>query len=96
MPGAFHTEVVVKAKNRVEVYLLDAAFKNPTVADSSVKAIFMSNKVFIAKCEKKEEFFLCEFERAVDLTVKGRLTIEATREKQRGGPASYPTPLGAH
>lgn len=95
MPGAFHTEAVVINKNELKIFLLDMDWKNPTVNDSSVSATFQTKTKFEGKCEKNENAFLCTFDKTADLNKKGKLVVNATREKQVGNKAEYKTPLKA-
>lgn len=93
MPGNFHTEVVSLGKNKIKVFLLDVSFANPTVIESSVNVTFQTRKTFKSQCEKNENAFVCTFDSAVDLNSKGKLLINATRDKQTGNVAEYATPL---
>jgi hypothetical protein len=90
MPGAFHVEVVPRSKQHLDVYLLDAEWKNPTVKESSVTIRYGDTA---AKCEVKTEFYECLFPKTVDLTKSGNLSVDATREKQKGNTAVYKLPL---
>lgn len=92
MPGAFHTELVPDGQNQFKVYLLDLHWKNPTVAHSSLKVTHQGKGATEAKCEAQKSFFLCRFEKGADLT-RGRLVVEARREKQVGGLVTYDLPL---
>lgn len=93
MPGAFHTEVVLEGPNKLRVFLLDINFKNPSVHDSSLEVSFDQGKVTAAKCKKLKLEYLCEFDRSIDLNKPGKLLVKASREKQIGAVAEYPTPL---
>ena len=90
MPGAFHTEVVPKTKNSIEVYLLDIAWKNPTIQNSSVKAQIGTESV---QCVAKTNYFHCQFSEKVDLKSKAQLKVLAVREKAVGNEAVYDLPL---
>ena len=90
MPGAFHTEVVPQSKNSVQVYLLDIAWKNPTIKDSSVKAQIGKESV---QCAPQKNFFICQFSDKIDLKSKSQLKISAVREKAVGNEAIYELPL---
>lgn len=90
MPGAFHTEVVPQSKNSIQVYLLDIAWKNPTVKDSSVQAKIGSESV---QCVAKTNFFICQFSEKIDLKSKSQLKISAVRQKAVGNEAVYELPL---
>jgi hypothetical protein len=89
MPGLFHTEVV-QEKNGYRVYLLDIAWKNPTVLDSSIKA-FIENgsKKSALKCRKDSESYFCI---SKDLQ-SGQLKISAQRKGQTGALSVYDLPL---
>lgn len=95
MPGAFHTEVVADGKNKIKVYLLDIDWKNPTVKNSTVKAILKAKKLKSseAKCEVVQDYFTCSFVESVDLTKKAELTVLAVREGQKGNSAVYQVPF---
>jgi hypothetical protein len=93
MPGAFHTEVVADSKNTLKVYLLDMEWKNPSVANSSVKASISGKPATQGKCEIKENFYLCQFAENVDLSRKAKLKINSQREGQKGMAISYSLPL---
>ena len=98
MPGAFHTEVLLRGKNHVRVYLLDMDWKNPSVTDSKVEVSHLLNsggktKRQHAKCLKKNNFYLCRFLKDVDLTQGGSLQVTAQREKQKGNAVTYNLPL---
>lgn len=97
MPGAFHTELVPDGQNQLKVYLLDLHWKNPTVAHSSLKITHQDKSATEAKCEAQKAAFVCRFEKGADLT-RGRLVVEASREKQVGGLVTYDLPLrlGGH
>ena len=93
MPGAFHTEVIPLAPNKLKVYLLDINWKNPTVSNSSLRVSLKLEKTSKAKCVVKENYYICEFPKGVDLTKKGELSVEAKRENQKGNKVSYELPL---
>ncbi len=93
MPGAFHTEIVPVAKNKLKVFLLDINWKNPTVLHSTIKVSFSGEKASEAKCKKEQEAFLCLFDESIDLKAPGKLLVDSTREKQRGVVVEYSTPL---
>lgn len=94
MPGAFHTEVLSVAPNKVKVYLLDINLKSPTVSDSTVEASFKDHQNSNVICEKEKDAFLCSFDESVNLKSKGTLVIKAIRKKQKAtATAEYKTPL---
>lgn len=89
MPGAFHTEVV-KEKEGYRIYLLDINWKNPSVLDSSVSAsIHAGEKKTDLNCSKESDSYFCKS----SLPQKGDLNINAKREGQTGGVATYKLPL---
>lgn len=91
MPGAFHTEIIPDGKNILKVFLLDMQWKNASVAKSDL-AVTLNNKAK-AKCEIKENYYLCTFPDSVDLSKKGELKILAQREDQKGMEVLYTLPL---
>lgn len=92
MPGAFHTEVIINKDKSVQVYLLDMNFKNPTIKDSKVTVrIENKKKINSLKCAAMGDHFHCHSEDKQPL--KGRLVVEATREKAVGNEAVYELPL---
>lgn len=97
MPGAFHTEVVLKNPQSILVYLLDMDWRKPTVQDSQVTvttaAASAAKKKIEGKCKVQEQAFFCEFPAGVDLTKKGELIVKANREKMQGNEAQYELPL---
>lgn len=95
MPGAFHTEVIPMTSNSFKVFLLNIAWKNPSVKDSSVKAVYRSaaNHKSDAVCKAETNFFVCKFPANVDISKSGKLEVQAEREAKKGIVASYPLPL---
>jgi hypothetical protein len=92
MPGALHTEVVELTSDSVAVYLLDMNFEEPTVEDSSVKAVVSQDgKERELECKAEEDRFLCKVPSGTTLS-HGSLVLEATRKGVRGVPTSYPLP----
>lgn len=91
MPGGFHTEVVPEKNGNLKVFLLDIAFKNPTVKNSKVVATIINATKKEINCKSKRDHFLCETTKA-DLT-KGNLTIIAERSTVKGAEAIYDLPL---
>ena len=93
MPGAFHTEVVKEGKDKLRIYLLDLAWKNPSVKDSSVEAMIKDKKTTnILSCEKETDSYVCSSKKGT-LKLKGQLEILAMREGQVGIAAIYPLPF---
>lgn len=86
MPGPYHTEVVFVSATQVKVFLLDIQFKNPTVKDSLVSAVWKGQK---AQCKAMKDYFQCDFAKGVNLKESGELTVESVREKQKGNVARY-------
>ena len=91
MPGAFHTELVPEGKNKLDVYLLDLQWKNPSVKKSNL--IILLNDKTEAKCKVKRNFYECTFPKTIDLAKKGILKVTAVREEQKGMEVTYPLPL---
>lgn len=92
MPGAFHTEVI-QQKNGFKVLLLDMQFKNPSVANSDVKATlkYDSKKVALT-CKPKTDYFYCTASKKL-LKKATVLEITAMRETSQGTVVTYPLPL---
>jgi hypothetical protein len=93
MPGAFHTEVIPLGPNKLKVFLLDINWQNPSVASSSLVVRLRKNKSSKAKCEIEESYYICDFPKGVDITLKGELVVDAKRENQKGNQVSYELPL---
>jgi hypothetical protein len=93
MPGAFHTEVIPLGSNKLKVFLLDLTWKNPSTANSSLTVSLKSKKSAKAKCEIKENYYICDFPKGVDITQKGELLVDAKRENQNGNKVLYELPL---
>tara|TARA_R110000868_G_scaffold178035_5_gene417432 strand:+ start:1155 stop:1559 length:405 start_codon:yes stop_codon:yes gene_type:complete len=92
MPGAYHVEVIPQ-KNSLDIMLLDANFKNPTVLNSHIKAkIASGDHHFRLKCESMPNYFSCPVNHKM-LAHHGTLTIESKRRLSEGAPVSYPLPL---
>lgn len=91
MPGAFHTEIIPDGKNKLNVYLLDMQWENPSVVKSNLKVIH--NGKTEAACIIKDTFYVCTFPKSINLTKKGKLKLIAEREEQKGMEVSYPLPL---
>lgn len=91
MPGVFHTEVVAKP-DKLEVYLLDIEWKNPTIKDSNVDVkLSDENKTKTLACSPERNRFVCKLEN--NSLRKGQLTVTAKRGKDQGAPAIYSLPL---
>lgn len=96
MPGAFHTEVVQINHQQIRVYLLDIDWKNPSTQNSTVDASFMGTKKpqkDLAKCKPRQDFFLCDFNKKLNITKAGKILLTAEREGQKGAEVVYETPL---
>lgn len=92
MPGAFHTEAIPDGSNKIKVYLLDINWQNPSVKDSSIKVTHKKSKTAV-ECAVESNYFVCQFPQKVNLNKKGEISVEATREGQKGMIVSYPLPL---
>lgn len=91
MPGSFHTELVRNKDGSLNVYLLDVAFKNPMVKNSSVKAVFKLNRSTELKCVAVQDHFQCTgLDKGAD---SGDLIINATRDGVKSDTAIYKLPL---
>ncbi len=97
MPGAFHTEVVAHGDRAFHVYLLDVAFKDPVVADSTVALWYVApdGKTVEVGCVKGGDHFGCRLPEAVPAAPSGALKLRATRKGLKGSDVSYPLPLKA-
>ena len=93
MPGAFPTEIILVAQNKIRIYLLDMNWKNPTVKNSNMEVTFHGRHRSEADCRKEKEAFLCSFEEDVNLKHKGKLEVKAVRDNLKGNVAEYKTPL---
>jgi hypothetical protein len=87
MPGAFHVELVVKNKKTL-VYLLDIAFKNPIVENSSVE--ISVNDASSSTCNVEKNYFVCP-----DYNYKkgDKIVVQSTRKGIKGTKATYQFPL---
>lgn len=96
MPGAFHTELVMKSKKELHVFLLDMEWANPTAEGSSVKVVFKSGKKESPlNCEAKQSYFQCMTPKGVSISPPGKIEITANRNSVSGGLAVYGLPLKA-
>lgn len=93
MPGAYHTEVILLARNRLRIFLLDMSWKNPTIQNSEVGAVVRGKTDSRAVCEKEDNTFVCTFGDDVNLSKKGSFEIQSTRDGVKGATAKYKTPL---
>lgn len=91
MPGAFHTELVDKGP-KMNVYLIDMSFKNPTVTDSSVTITYKGNKTTQVNCTKEKDYFVCE-KPSKGLININEISISAIRNKNKARDAVYNVPL---
>ncbi|MDG0816343.1 hypothetical protein [Bdellovibrio svalbardensis] len=93
MPGAFHTELEIDSNQGAHIFLLDMQFKNPTIKDSSISAVFKTKKEQIPyQCSVMgRDHFHCAPSKK--LPSKGQLVIKAIREKAVGNEAVYNIPL---
>ncbi len=95
MPGIFHTEVVPdKMSDSFHLFLLDLAFKNPTVKNSSVEVLLEQprNKKVKFSCEVMESnHFYCKPEMVYSKDV-GTLILRVKRDGAFGI-AKYNFPL---
>lgn len=91
MPGAFHTELVDKGP-KMNVYLIDMSFKNPTVTDSSVTITYKGNKTTQVNCTKEKDYFVCE-KPSKGLKNINEISISAIRNKNKARDAVYNVPL---
>lgn len=93
MPGAFHTELVPVGSNILNVFLLDIQWKNPSASNANVVITHKAKNASQAKCTVKDDHYVCEFPKNIDLKKKGVLLVEAQRENQKGNTVSYDLPL---
>ena len=93
MPGAFHTELVLKDPTSVEIYLLDINFQNPVIEKSTVIVDANLGKeswALTCKSQTATKSFLCQSSK--DLT-KSKIKVLANRNLQQGNVAEYQLPL---
>lgn len=91
MPGSFHTELVLDQKS-AKIYLLDLAFKDPSLKDSSVKmSLEAKNNSKEAPCAPKETYFDCELPN--DINEFSSIKVIAIRNGVKGKEVLYPLPL---
>lgn len=92
MPGPFHVEIVPQGSRTVKAYLLDMNWLNPTIKDSSLTIVHKAQSDTKADCRAAKDHYVCEFAPPVDLK-SGKLSVEASRDKQKGNTVDYPLPL---
>lgn len=93
MPGPFHTELVVKSDKKIEIYLLDMDWANPTTESSKVELRHSLGKRSLnATCTADKDFFVCNFPSSINLT-KGQFEVKATRNNITGNLAEYSLPI---
>jgi hypothetical protein len=92
MPANFHTEVVKINAKKIQVYLLDIQFKNPTVQNSDVTGShYIAHSEYKLNCRaKKKKYFECISKTAL---LEGHLKISARRNDKTSYDAYYPLPL---
>lgn len=92
MPANFHTEVVKLNDKKIQVYLLDIQFKNPTTANSDVSAShYIGHSENKMNCRpKKKKYFECLSKTELK---EGHLKITARRNDKTNYDAFYPLPL---
>ena len=92
MPGAFHTELV-DAQKTMRVYLLDMAFKNPEVINSTVHIKYKGKGVEAEyPCTKSSNYFECKKPKDGLKDIK-EITVLAVRNNSKGREAVYAVPL---
>lgn len=91
MPGAFHTELVDKG-SKMNVYLLDMSFKNPTVDKSTVKIKYKGNAEAEYSCTKSLNYFVCEKPKDA-LTNYKEIVVSSVRNGTVSKEAVYSLPL---
>ncbi|QDK45282.1 hypothetical protein DOM22_09015 [Bdellovibrio sp. ZAP7] len=95
MPGPFHTELEIDPVQGAHIFLLDMEFKNPTVQNSSVTAVFQGKgraKVIAYKCGiMGGNHFHCVPQGKI--SGQGQLKIKAVRENAVGHEVVYDLPL---
>lgn len=92
MPGGFHTEVNL-GKGKLDIYLLDINWKNPSTKDSTVKVDYVRNsKLSSLACEASKTSFSCILPNEFSAN-EGTLVVKAKREGMTGAAAEYPLPL---
>lgn len=93
MPGAFHTELVLKTPTTLSIYLLDINWKNPMVKNSGVKVKFINQgKTIDLNCKPIQGHFECSAPNTV-FGESGTIKITAHRLKNKGEDAVYELPL---
>lgn len=92
MPGAFHIEVSIQQKT-LFVYLLDMAWKNPTIQASSIQVQLKDRgEVKTLSCVANVDHFTCPWPSNKD-TKRGQLVVSGHRGTYPPGTATYQLPL---
>ncbi|MEK7690290.1 MAG: hypothetical protein AAB425_04645, partial [Bdellovibrionota bacterium] len=74
MPGAFHTELLVRSASEVDIFLLDVAWKNPTTQKSSVVVeLKIGAETASLKCVTLEDRFRCGVNDGVVIAPGGQI-----------------------
>lgn len=97
MPGAFHTELKLRDKRRVTLYLLDMEWKNPVTENSSLTVTFIRAKAKLQKdldCKPAGAAFECSLPDKLSWKSGDELRVLASRAGQTGIPVSYHYPFG--
>ena len=91
-PGSYHVEVI-PGKDTLDIMLLDANFKNPTVLNSHIKVkIKQGSNAYVLRCESMENYFSCPVSDKM-LAREGSLVIQSARQQEEGDAVTYPLPL---
>ena len=91
MPAAFHTELVDNG-SKMNVYLLDMSFKNPTVEKSTVKIKYKGNAESEYSCSKNLNYFVCEKPKD-EITNYKEIVVSSVRNGNIAKDAIYSLPL---
>lgn len=92
MPGAFHTELVDSQKT-IRVYLLDMAFKNPEIENSTVHIKYRGKGVEAKySCTTSHNYFECQKPQDGLRDIK-EIAVSAIRNNKKGKEAVYAVPL---
>lgn len=97
MPGAFHTELKLRNKRTVTLYLLDMEWKNPVIENSSLTVTFIRATAKLQKdlaCTPAKSVFECSLPENLSWKSGDELRVLATRAGQAGIPVSYHYPFG--
>ncbi len=94
MPGAFHVELVPISKERLQFYLLDMDFKNPTIEKSSVQVRWRRNgQAKSLLCYSKKINFECVLPKELGLKKFVEIEVLSTRNETTGAFVKYPFPF---